>query len=203
MIFSYNKAAVGDVLMIVVANAEGKEVAVERKGNIARVFLLEDNQTVGINVFEASSLLNDLEGNGQVFLTNSQQAIINEALKTNGFEDQIDDDGKSKIVVGYVMECHKHEDSDHLSVTQIDVGHGEVLQIVCGAPNIAAGQKVVVAKPGAMMPNGLIIWSGNLRGVDSFGMVCSAKELHLPNAPKEKGILVLPEDAEIGQSFVR
>ena len=79
--------------------------------------------------------------------------------------------------------------------------NGTVLQIVCGAPNIEAGQKVVVAKPGAMMPDGMMIWPGTLRGVDSYGMICSARELHLPNAPEKKGILVLPEDAVVGEVF--
>ena len=85
--------------------------------------------------------------------------------------------------------------------TQTEVDNGEILQIVCGAPNIKAGQKVVVAKPGAMMPDGLMIWPGVLRGEESFGMICSAKELRLPNAPAKKGILELPFDAEVGSAF--
>ena len=105
------------------------------------------------------------------------------------------------MVVGYVKTCVPHPDSDHLSITETQVGKEEVLQIVCGAPNIEAGQKVVVAKPGAMMPDGMMIWPGTLRGVESHGMICSAKELQLPDAPKEKGILVLPEDAVIGEAF--
>lgn len=74
-----------------------------------------------------------------------------------------------KFVVGYVKECLPHEDSDHLSVTQTEVDNGEVLQIVCGAANIKKGQRVVVAKPGAVMPSGSIIWPGELRGVASNG----------------------------------
>ena len=62
----------------------------------------------------------------------------------------------------------------------------ETLQIVCGAPNVDAGQKVVVAKIGAVMPSGMLIKEGNLRGVDSYGMLCSARELAIPNAPSEK-----------------
>ncbi|MGI6156664.1 MAG: DUF4479 domain-containing protein, partial [Enterococcus lemanii] len=61
--------------------------------------------------------------------------------------------------------------------------------------------KVVVAKPGAMMPDGLLIWPGELRGVASFGMVCSAKELNLANAPMKRGILELPADAVVGEAF--
>ena len=77
------------------------------------------------------------------------------------------------------------------------------MQIVCGAPNIDEGQKVVVAKVGAMMPNGAMIFPGKLRGVESMGMICSARELELPNAPQKRGILVLPEtDAfEVGKEF--
>ncbi len=74
-------------------------------------------------------------------------------------------------------------------------------QIVCGAANIRKGLKVVVAKPGAMMPDGLLIWPGTLRGVDSYGMICSARELHLANAPLKKGILELPQDAVVGEAF--
>ena len=82
------------------------------------------------------------------------------------------------------------------------MGGRELLQIVCGAPNVEAGQKVVVAKIGAVMPSGLLIKAGNLRGVDSFGMLCSARELAIPGAPEVKGILVLDTDAEVGSAFV-
>ncbi|MGX7030729.1 YtpR family tRNA-binding protein [Vagococcus zengguangii] len=199
MIFSYNKEAVGDVLVAIVDNSGSEKVSFERKGNVAKVFTAD--KTVGYNFFDVSTYLNDLEGQGQVFLTESQVISLNEQLSDAGFDANLVADNSPKFVVGYVKECVPHEDSDHLSVTKIEVDNGEELQIVCGAPNIEQGQKVVVAKPGAMMPNGLIIWPGNLRGVDSYGMVCSAKELNLPNAPQVKGILVLPEDAVVGSEF--
>ena len=75
---------------------------------------------------------------------------------------------------------------------------GEALDL---SPNVKAGQKVVVATPGTVMPNGSIIWSGELRGVESHGMLCSARELGLENAPAKKGILVLNDDAVIGEPF--
>jgi len=75
------------------------------------------------------------------------------------------------------------------------------LQIVCGAPNIDEGQKVVVAKVGATMPSGMKIKASELRGVPSHGMVCSQKELGLPDAPKEKGIYVLDDTYQIGEEF--
>ncbi|WP_019912350.1 phenylalanine--tRNA ligase subunit beta [Paenibacillus sp. HW567] len=113
--------------------------------------------------------------------------------------------GLSGIVVGYVKSKEKHPDADKLNVCIVDAGQGEELQIVCGAKNVAAGQKVPVALVGAKLP-GLEIKKAKLRGVLSQGMICSAKELGLNDKllPKElqEGILVLPENTEIGQSIL-
>ncbi|MEI5993690.1 YtpR family tRNA-binding protein [Candidatus Enterococcus mansonii] len=201
MIFSYNKEHVGDVLMIIVSDDKGQENRVERKDNVARVSVAENNQVVAWNIFDASTLLGRIEGNGQVELTNEQLIKVNEELAKAGFSETLVEDNEPKIVIGFVKSCKKHQDSDHLSITQTEVDNGKVLQIVCGAPNIKAGQKVVVAKPGAMMPDGLMIWPGVLRGVESFGMICSAGELRLPDAPAKKGILELPFDAVVGEAF--
>jgi phenylalanyl-tRNA synthetase, beta subunit, non-spirochete bacterial len=95
------------------------------------------------------------------------------------------------IVVGHVLECADHPDSDHLHVCSVDVGAGEPLQIVCGAPNVAKGQKVPVATIGATMPDGMQIKKGKLRGVLSCGMICSERELGL--SEDHAGIMVLPE----------
>lgn len=114
--------------------------------------------------------------------------------------------GVDKVVVGYVVEKEKHPDADKLNVCKVDVGGEERLQIVCGAPNVDAGQKVPVALVGANLPGGLKIKRAKLRGVESQGMICSAKELGLNDKllPKEiqEGILVLPEAAEIGADIV-
>ena len=72
---------------------------------------------------------------------------------------------------------------------------------MCGAPNVEAGQKVVVAKVGAVMPSGMVIKDAELRGVASSGMICSMRELNLPNAPQEKGIMVLSDDYKVGNAF--
>ncbi len=110
--------------------------------------------------------------------------------------------GLKGVVVGHVIACEQHPNADKLRITKVDLGNGEpAVQIVCGAPNVAEGQRVVVAKIGAVMPSGLVIQHSELRGVPSEGMICSARELALPNAPQEKGILVLDEGYEIGQAF--
>lgn len=110
--------------------------------------------------------------------------------------------GVSGVVVGYVKEKQKHPDADKLNVCKVDVGTGEELQIVCGAPNVAAGQHVPVAVVGAKLPGDFKIKRAKLRGVESHGMICSAKELGLNDKllPKEQqeGILVLPSSLELG-----
>ncbi len=199
MIFAYNKETIGDTLLVIVANDENKENQTERKRNVARI-QTADGKTVAWNFFDASQYVM-IEGNGQVTLSDDDIDVLNKQLEMAGFEERLAADHEPKIVVGYVKTCVDHPDSDHLHITETEVGNGEVLQIVCGASNIAAGQKVVVAKPGAMMPDGLMIWPGKLRGVESYGMICSAKELHLPNAPEKKGILVLDDDAVVGEAF--
>jgi tRNA-binding protein len=199
VITAYNKEHVGDTLMVIIANDKEVENVVERKGNVARIQTIEGT-VVAWNFFHISDYLT-IEGTGQISLGEEQVAELNRLVKQAGFEDELVVDLEPKIVVGFVKSCKKHPDSDHLSITQTEVADGEVLQIVCGAPNVKAGQKVVVAKPGAMMPDGLIIWPGVLRGVESFGMICSAKELRLANAPEKKGILELPFDAVVGEAF--
>ncbi|WP_256760805.1 phenylalanine--tRNA ligase subunit beta [Cohnella sp. WQ 127256] len=114
--------------------------------------------------------------------------------------------GVSGVVVGYVKTREKHPDADKLSVCTLDVGTGEDLQIVCGAANIGADMKVPVAMVGAKLPGGLDIKRAKLRGVESQGMICSAKELGINDKllPKEQqeGILILPTDTEVGRDIL-
>lgn len=115
--------------------------------------------------------------------------------------------GVTKVVVGYVKSKEKHPDADKLNICIVDAGEPEELQIVCGAKNVAAGQKVPVALVGAKLPGGVEIKKAKLRGVPSQGMICSAKELGMNDKllPKEQqeGILVLPEDTEIGTPIAK
>ena len=112
----------------------------------------------------------------------------------------------TNLVIGEIKTCDEHPDSDHLHVCMVDVGN-ETLQIVCGAPNARAGIKVIVALPGAELPNDITIKRGMIRGVESNGMMCSIAELGLDNkfltqADKD-GICELGEDAVIGEDPIK
>lgn len=105
----------------------------------------------------------------------------------------------SAVVVGHVLSREKHPDADKLSVCTVDVGAASPLQIVCGAPNVAAGQAVAVATIGTVLPGNFTIKKSVIRGVESFGMICSESELGL--ADKSEGILVLADGPKPGRSF--
>ncbi len=104
--------------------------------------------------------------------------------------------GLAGVVVGHVLTCAKHPAADRLSVTTVDVGSGEPLQIVCGAPNVAAGQKVLVATVGTQLGEDFKIKRSKIRGVESLGMICAEDELGVGTS--HDGIMVLPEDAVPG-----
>ncbi|GAB3064915.1 phenylalanine--tRNA ligase subunit beta [Virgibacillus ainsalahensis] len=108
------------------------------------------------------------------------------------------------VVIGYVESCEKHPNADKLNLCQVDIGDEEKLQIICGAPNIAQGQKVAVAKPGAVLPGNFKIKKVKLRGVESNGMICSLQELGVDEkyVPKDTadGIFVFPENVVTGES---
>lgn len=192
----YNKNYVGDVLLLLKKEIS-EEIATERNKNVVRIFNKNTNETVAFNIFNISESIS-LKETGHVFLTNDQQIKVNEILQDALFE-KIEINSKPQFVVGYVEECIEHPDSNHLHITQVDVGT-ERLQIVCGASNVAKGQYVVVAKVGAVMPNGMLITSGSLRNVESNGMLCSSRELGLTKDTTKKGILVLDRGV-IGENF--
>lgn len=106
------------------------------------------------------------------------------------------------LVAGRVLKCERHPNADKLTVCLVDIGEGEPVQIVCGAKNVAPGLGVIVAKPGAKLPNQVKIKKAKFRGVESNGMICSLQELGFEGkvVPKEyaEGIFVLPEDVPPG-----
>ena len=200
MIYTYNKEHVGDVLMVIVKEDKGQKVSVERRGKVARVFLAASGDTVAWNIFDVSSLF-EISGRGQIFLTEEKVAVLNAELAKEGFSEELVADNAPKFVVGQILEMVAHPDSDHLNICQVQVAADKTVQIVAGAPNAAVGLKTIVALPGAMMPSGSLIFPGKLRGEDSFGMMCSPRELALPNAPQVRGIIELDDSAVVGEAF--
>ena len=127
-------------------------------------------------------------------------ALTSTGLEVDALEEvQSIKGGLKGLYVGKVLTCEAHPNSDHLHVTTVDLGRGEPSQIVCGAPNVAAGQKVIVADLGCVLYDGdkeFVIKKSKLRGVDSCGMICAEDEIGIGN--DHSGIIVLPEDAVVG-----
>ena len=110
------------------------------------------------------------------------------------------------LVIGKVISCIDHPDSDHLHVCMVDVGKSETIQIVCGAPNVREGLKVIVSLPGAVLPGDFEIKKGKIRGVESNGMICALYELGLEGKNDEtyaKGIEELNSDAKVGEDPIK
>ena len=103
------------------------------------------------------------------------------------------------VVVAQVLEVSKHPDADRLNVCRVDIGDGHPRQIVCGAPNVAPGLKVPCALPGAVLPGEMTIKVAKVRGIESSGMLCSARELGI--SEDAAGLLVLPADAPVGENI--
>ncbi|CDO01584.1 phenylalanine--tRNA ligase beta subunit [Oceanobacillus picturae] len=194
----YNPDGIGDVLIIPLKTGDRYELKHDKAGDITRI-TDSDGAILGYNIFQASKHFTKLT-NGKNTMTEALLDEVKELFAAENVTDSLDFDLSPKFVVGHVLSKEPHENADKLSVCQVDVG-SETLQIVCGAPNIDKDQYVVVAKVGATMPSGLQIKPTELRGVPSNGMICSQKELGLPNAPKEKGIYVLEESYTPGDTF--
>lgn len=202
LIASYNAQTLGDTLVVIMGQ-DVEEQRTEIRDNVAQIVAVNSGETIGVNFLAASEILPEIKDQqGQINLSAEQVAKLNAYLNEHHFEFNLQYDADPKFVVGYVESMTAHPDSDHLNVTLTEVNDGEKLQIVSGSPNMQVGIKVVVAKVGAMMPSGQIIWPGELRGVESVGMICSGRELKIPNAPQVPGALILPEDGyQVGEPF--
>lgn len=133
---------------------------------------------------------------------------IAEEMNRTGIEVEViytRDPGVNGVVVGEVLAVEPHPEADRLNICTVNVGKGQLLQIVCGAKNVAAGQRVPVALIGAKLPGGVHIKKAKLRGVESHGMICSAKELGFPDKvlmkEQTEGIFVLEPDAPVGMDI--
>jgi phenylalanyl-tRNA synthetase beta chain len=144
-----------------------------------------------------------------VDLTGVSAVELAEKITKSGIEvEGVDvlNEGITGIVVGHVVDRVQHPNADKLSKCQVDIGQGEPVQIICGAPNVAQGQKVAVATVGAVLPGNFKIKRAKLRGEESNGMICSLTELGVEAkvVPKEysEGIFVFPQDSEVGTDAI-
>jgi len=125
------------------------------------------------------------------------EAMTSIGIEVDGVEEsEAVEGGLANVVVAEVLTCEVHPDSDHLHVTTVNDGGAEPVQVVCGAPNVAAGQKVLFAQIGAVLPGDFKIKKSKIRGVESFGMICAEDELGIGTS--HEGIMVLPADAVPG-----
>lgn len=192
----YNLDHVGDILLARCTSGQ-----TDHYDTYGDVIVLKDSkdEIIGYNVLHASTYFDNLN-QGLVKITEELVNSLNKLLVNNNLT-CIEADYSDKFIVGKVIEMEDHPDSDHLHVCQVDLG-STTTQIVCGASNVACNQLVVVATIGAVMPSGLIIRPSTLRKVESNGMLCSTRELHLEGASDVKGILVLDENKyHVGKSF--
>lgn len=200
MIVSYNPQQIGDTLVIVLGPDNGKQ-SYKRVDDVTQIIDAAGN-VIGYNIFNVSNVLPEVKNeNGQVQLTEPQIATLNQLIVDAGFKAELPVHVPSKFMVGYVKSMKEHPKSSHLHITETEVENGETLQIVSGSPNMQEGIKVVVAEVGAMMPSGLIIWPSKLKDVESNGMICSGRELKIPNAPDQPGAMILPDSYEVGKPF--
>ena len=127
------------------------------------------------------------------------QIMTSIGIEVDGVEEtETIEGGLKNVVVAEVLTCIAHPDSDHLHITTVNDGGPAPVQVVCGAPNVAAGQKVLFAQVGAVLPGDFKIKKSKIRGVESFGMICAEDELGIGQS--HDGIKVLPADAPVGQS---
>ena len=194
--FFYNKEGIGHVLLIKLNYSLNTTSFKELEGVTV---LYNNDEIIGYNIFDLEGLdLSNYEGR---IMPVSDNIInyVNNLLNKYDLKN-VDNKIDGGFVVGKVLECEEHPDSDHMHVLQVDVG-SEVLQIVCGAFNVAKDKLVVVAKNGTMMMDGSVIKPGVLRGVPSNGMCCSKRELGLTKDPTRVGIILLDETYKVGEDF--
>lgn len=194
----YNYHTIGDVLLII-SDLETKPNRVVKNGDVTSLYL--DDKLIGINIFNISNVLK-IKSNGLIVLPLKEMIDVINNILINANVETLEYKKESGFKVGKVLTCEEHPDSDHMHVLTVDIG-SEVLDIVCGAPNVKGGQKVVVATLGTTMFDGKKIVPSSLRGIKSNGMLCSPRELHLAGAPNVRGILVLDDDAIIGEDFFK
>ena len=192
--FFYNKDNVGDVLII--KSNDLVATSFKKYGDLVAIF--RNEELIGYNYFNISKSFNDLNNGINYHPSNELVNFINSKIRENNLEEI--EIIEPNFRVGKVIECEDIEGT-HLHLCKVDI-KDEVLQIVCGAKNVEKDKIVVVAMIGAIMNDGSFINKGQLKGYDSYGMLCSKRELNIPTE-EVRGLLLLdPNEYNIGDLFL-
>ena len=189
----FNKENIGDVLIM----KSNDEIGTSYKKFDDLVVIYKNEQIIGYNYFNISKYFNDLKNGINYHPSNELLTFINSKIKENDLEEI--EIIEPNFRVGKVIECEDIEGT-HLHLCKVDI-KSEVLQIVCGAKNVSKDALVVVAMIGTVMNDGTVINKGELKGYESYGMLCSKRELNIPTE-EVRGLLLLDSNEfNIGDKF--
>jgi tRNA-binding protein len=192
----YNYKLIGDILMVVFDN-ETIPTSKEVDGDVVKIY--SGDKLIGVNIFNFSEVVK-IKSHGLIPLPHNQLIdVINNIFKNHNLE-TLPYKTESGFKIGKILTVDEHPESTHLHILKVDVGT-EVLDIVCGAANVAENAIVVVATIGTTMFDGTVIKPGKLLGEVSNGMCCSERELNLTEDQTKRGLLLLDESYEIGSDF--
>lgn len=193
----YDYESIGDVLLIVFDSNTIPDV-IKRDNDV--VSLYKDDKLIGINIFNISKIMK-IKAKGYIPLVSDRVLeVINTILKNSNVA-ELPAQKDSGFRVAKIVDIEEHPDSEHLHICTVDIGEKEPLQIVCGAFNARKDLICVCATPYTFMPNGQSIIPNKLLGIDSYGMLCSGRELNLEGYEGKKGLLELDESYTLGSDF--
>lgn len=193
----YDYESIGDVLLIVFDSNTIPNV-IKRDNDV--VSLYKDDKLIGINIFNISKIMK-IKAKGYIPLVSDRVLeVINTILKNSNVV-ELPAQKDSGFRVAKIVDIEEHPDSEHLHICTVDIGEKEPLQIVCGAFNARKDLICVCATPYTFMPNGQSIIPNKLLGIDSYGMLCSGRELNLEGYEGKRGLLELDESYAIGSDF--
>ncbi len=193
----YDYESIGDVLLIVFDSNTIPNV-IKRDNDV--VSLYKDDKLIGINIFNISKIMK-IKAKGYIPLVSDRVLeVINTILKNSNVA-ELPAQKDSGFRVAKIVDIEEHPDSEHLHICTVDIGEKEPLQIVCGAFNARKDLICVCATPYTFMPNGQSIIPNKLLGIDSYGMLCSGRELNLEGYEGKKGLLELDESYTLGSDF--
>lgn len=193
----YDYESIGDVLLIVFDSNTIPNV-IKRDNDV--VSLYKDDKLIGINIFNISKIMK-IKAKGYIPLVSDRVLeVINTILKNSNVA-ELPAQKESGFRVAKIVNIEEHPDSEHLHICTVDIGEKEPLQIVCGAFNARKDLICVCATPYTFMPNGQSIIPNKLLGINSYGMLCSGRELNLEGYEGKRGLLELDESYAIGSDF--